>query len=213
MGKAESQQKKSTILKDAMVLVIITVIAGFSLGFVHELTAPIIQQRLLEQKTEAYKVVYAEAAEFGSDDNLTALAAEAATTVLAENGYTGTTIDDAYLALDSSGNTIGYVMSITTQKGYKGAMTISLGYSLEGETKGMEVLVNNETAGLGALASEAGFKNQFADKVVEKFEYTKSGAAADNQIDALSGATITTSAVVDAVNAGICFALSAAAGN
>jgi electron transport complex protein RnfG len=213
MGKAENQQKKSTILKDAMVLVIITLIAGFSLGFVHELTAPMIQQRLLEQKTEAYKVVYSEAVEFGADDNLTALAAEAATTVLTENGYTGTTIDDAYLALDSSGNTIGYVMSITTQNGYKGAITISLGYSLEGETKGMEVLVNNETAGLGALASGASFKNQFAGKVVEKFEYTKSGASADNQIDALSGATITTSAVVDAVNAGICFALSAAAGN
>ncbi|BCJ96675.1 electron transport complex subunit G [Anaerocolumna cellulosilytica] len=213
MGKTENQQKKSTILKDAMVLVIITVIAGFSLGFVHELTAPIIEQRLLEKKTEAYKVVYAEAAEFGSDENLAALASEAATTVLTENGYTGIAIDDAYLALDSSGNTIGYVMSITTQNGYKGAITISLGYSLEGETKGVEVLVNNETAGLGALASESGFKNQFADKVVEKFEYTKSGAAADNQIDALSGATITTSAVVDAVNAGICFALSASAGN
>lgn len=213
MSNSEKQHKKNTILKDAMVLVIITVIAGFSLGFVHELTAPIVAQRLLEQKTEAYKAVYADAAEFAADEKLSALAMEAADKVLADNGFTGITIDDAFLALDDAGNTIGYVMSATTQAGYNGGITISLGYSLDGESKGMEILVINETAGLGARASEASFKNQFANKKVEKFEYTKTGATAENQIDALSGATITSSAVVDVVNAGICFAQSAAAGN
>lgn len=48
------------------------------------------------------------------------------------------------------------------------------------------------------------FKSQFADKNVEKFEYTKNGATEDSQIDALSGATITTNAMVNGVNAGLC---------
>ena len=38
---------------------------------------------------------------------------------------------------------------------------------------------------------------------MEKFEYTKTGAASDEQIDALSGATITTNAVTNGVNAGL----------
>ena len=48
------------------------------------------------------------------------------------------------------------------------------------------------------------FKNQFKDRNVEKFTYTKTGAAADDEIDALSGATITTNAMTNGVNAGLC---------
>ena len=47
------------------------------------------------------------------------------------------------------------------------------------------------------------FKSQFAGKKVDKFQYTKSGATVDEEIDALSGATITTNAVTNAVNAGL----------
>ena len=46
-------------------------------------------------------------------------------------------------------------------------------------------------------------KPQFADKNAESFEYVKTGAAGENQIDAISGATITTHAVTNGVNAGL----------
>ena len=58
--------------------------------------------------------------------------------------------------------------------------------------------------GLGMRADTDDFKNQFKDKNVEAFSYTKSGASADDEIDALSGATLTTNAVTNGVNAGIC---------
>ncbi len=48
------------------------------------------------------------------------------------------------------------------------------------------------------------FKNQFKDKNVEKFTYTKTGATSDDEIDAISGATITTNAMTNGVNAGLC---------
>ena len=54
-------------------------------------------------------------------------------------------------------------------------------------------------------AKEASFQNQFKDKKVEQFKYTKSGASADNEIDALSGATITTNAVTNNVNAALAY--------
>ncbi len=53
------------------------------------------------------------------------------------------------------------------------------------------------------MRAEEVLKPQFADKNVEAFTYTKSGAAADDQIDAISGATITTNAVTNGVNAGL----------
>ena len=48
------------------------------------------------------------------------------------------------------------------------------------------------------------FKNQFSDKNAEAFEVTKAGASDENEINAISGATITSKAVTGGVNAGIC---------
>lgn len=46
---------------------------------------------------------------------------------------------------------------------------------------------------------------QFTDKNVERFTYTKSGATNDSEIDAISGATITTNAIVNGVNVGLMY--------
>ena len=48
------------------------------------------------------------------------------------------------------------------------------------------------------------FKEQFREKKTEKFTYTKTGAKEEGEIDALSGATITTNAMTNGVNAGLC---------
>jgi electron transport complex protein RnfG len=80
-----------------------------------------------------------------------------------------------------------------------------MGYSLEGMVQGVEFLSISETAGLGMNATKTEFKDQFTNKSVDQFEVTKLGATADNQIDALSSATITSKAVTNAVNAGIGF--------
>ena len=53
------------------------------------------------------------------------------------------------------------------------------------------------------MRAEEVLKPQFAGRQAEKFEYTKSGAISDDQIDAISGATITTNAVTNGVNAGL----------
>ena len=63
----------------------------------------------------------------------------------------------------------------------------------------------SETAGLGMKANEAEFKDQFKDKNVEKFSYTKSGESGDDKIDAISGATITTNAVTNAVDSALVY--------
>ena len=106
------------------------------------------------------------------------------------------------MAKDSAGSTIGYVITVTTKEGYGGDIQFTMGVREDGTVNGISLLSISETAGLGMRADEV-LKPQFAGKQVEKFSYTKSGATADNQIDAISGATITTNAVTNGVNAGL----------
>jgi electron transport complex protein RnfG len=200
----KKKSTQSTLVRDTAILFAITLIAGLLLGLVYEITAPIIAERRLQAKMDAYKVVYQSASEFIEDDVLTEKAGKAAETILVENGYDTITIDEALIAVDASGNKIGYVLSVSTQKGYKGNITLTLGYSLDGTITGMEFLMINETAGLGSKAKEPSFKGQFVNKQIEKFTLSKNATNAD-EVDALSGATITSRAVLDAVNAGICF--------
>lgn len=204
MSKEGKKVKNGTILKDAMVLFIITLIAGFALGFVHEVTLPAIEAQNLQAKMNAYRTVFPDAADFNPEDSLTGLIGETQT-LFESKGLTGITVDEALTAADEAGNKLGYVVVVTTDEGYGGAITLSLGYALDGTVKGIEILSMNETAGLGAKAGGKDFKSQFAEKKVTEFAYTKTGAGNANEIDALSGATITTRAVVNAVNAGLSF--------
>ena len=130
------------------------------------------------------------------------LLAEAAS-VLEGSGYNAQ-ITDVMAALDGSGAVIGYAMSISTS-GSQGEIVIAYGYGVDGTSMGIDILTSSETAGLGSKASEPEFKDQYAGKAVESFSVVKSGAAGDSEINAISGATITSNAVTTAVNAGIVF--------
>lgn len=184
------------IIKDALMLTFITLAAGLLLGFVYEITKePIAKQNELT-KQKAYKAVFSEADSFETQSSEGAFS-------LASIGFETATVDEAANALDANGNVLGFVYTITTSEGYGGNITITIGIDNDGAVKGVEFLTLSETAGLGMKAKEDSFKNQYVGKTVVKFTYTKNGAANENEIDAISGATITTSAVTNAVNAGI----------
>ena len=100
-------------------------------------------------------------------------------------------------ALDESGKTIGYVFT-TSSKGYGGEIKIMTGIGADGKVTGMEILAIEETAGLGMNAKKDDFRNQYVNNSGE-FTVVKSDAG-ENEIQALTGATITSQAVTDAVN-------------
>ena len=79
-----------------------------------------------------------------------------------------------------------------------------MGVTTDGVLNGISLLSISETAGLGMRAGEV-LVPQFENKDVDRFTYTKTGSTADSEIDAISGATITTSAVVNGVNAGLVY--------
>ena len=108
------------------------------------------------------------------------------------------TIDEVCTAGDA-----GYVITTTDKDGFGGNIQITVGIKKDGTINGVSILSISETAGLGMEADTDEFKSQFIGKQVNKFEYTKTGSTKDSEIDALSGATITTSAVTNAVNAAL----------
>lgn len=197
-------KKKSSIFINTLVLVLVTFVAITALAVVNQVTREPIAQAEINARAEVYKVVYPDAPKFAEIENSESII-EGSAEMLSSAGYDGCFINDALSVTDESGSIKGYVIAATSPSGYGGDIQIAVGISKDGKITGFDVVSNNETAGLGTKCTEPEFKSQFANKDAKILEYTKSGATADNQIDALSGATITTNAVTEAVNAAIVF--------
>ena len=193
------------IVKDAIILFVITLIAGLGLGAVHEITLGPIQAAQEAAATATYQEVYPEAASFEETDDLTAAVAAVAETI-GSQGFGKVSVDDAKLAKDASGNTIGYLITTTSKDGYKGDIQISTGITTEGNITGIGFLSIDETPGLGMKAKEPAFKDQFSGKPAATFSVSKTGATSDDQVNAISGATFSSSATTNAVNAAVYFA-------
>ena len=200
------------IIKDTIAITLITLVSGLLLGLVQDITAGPIAEQQQKAKEEAYKAVFADADSFEQVE-LTEEVSAGLEACLDENGYGAQNIDEVMTALDASGSQIGYAFTVTTCEGYGGDIQFAMGIKDDGTLNGISILSIGETAGLGMKANTDAFKDQFKDKNVEKFAYTKTGATADDEIDALSGATITTNAMTTGVNAGLCAFQYAEGGN
>ncbi|HIQ96955.1 MAG TPA: RnfABCDGE type electron transport complex subunit G [Candidatus Limivivens merdigallinarum] len=192
----------SKIIKNALILMAITLVAGLALGFVYDITKEPIAEQEQKAKAEAYEAVFPDAATLETIPEIEDVTADARE-VLDAKGLTQEDILEVMLAKDDAGNTLGVVMNITTHEGYGGDINFSMGIQKDGTVNGIQILSISETAGLGMKAAEEDFYGQYAGKKVDSFNYTKTGASADNEINAISGATITTNAVTNGVNAGI----------
>ena len=189
---------KNSIIKDTLAITLITLVAGLALGVVNDITADPIAKQAAKAKEEAYTAVFADASSFEE------LNVDGMEGYLDKNGFPAQDIDEAMVAKDEDGKELGYAFTVTTSEGYGGDIQFSMGIKDDGTLNGISILSIGETAGLGMRANTDEFKNQFRDRNVEKFVYTKNGASEDNEIDALSGATITTNAMTNGVNAGLC---------
>ncbi len=189
------------MIKDAAILLLITLVAGLALGFVYQITKEPIA--LAEEKAakEAYEEVFPGAADFEEaeliwpEDTIWQDA-------WSENGLGAVEIKNVLKALGTDSSLLGYVLTVTSHEGYGGDITFTMGIAADGTLNGISILDISETAGLG-MKAESVLKPQFAGKKVPSFTYTKQGADSDSQIDAISGATITTNAFTNAVNGGL----------
>lgn len=171
------------ILKLTFILFLISAIVAGVLGVVNEITKDRIAEIAAEKTATAYANV---------------LAAEEYTD--AEYKGDDTRVQKVSTAFDKDGNAIGYVVE-TVVTGSQGSITIIIGVDTEYKCTGISITSSSETSGLGAVASSAGEKG-------ENFRAQFVGQGADvglvkngGDIEAITGATITSTAVVNAVSA------------
>ena len=188
-----------TMIKNALILFAITLVAGVLLGLVYQVTKePIAYQDKLAQD-KANQSVFAAASTFNDKDVNEAAALDAATK------HGGATIESVKEAVDGSGTVLGYVVQIKT-KGYGDFIEYTVGITNEGNINGISIISIAETPGLGMNADKV-LRPQFVDKAATQFAVVKNGQLSDGntQIEAISGATITSRAVTNGVNAAVTY--------
>ena len=181
------------IPKPVIALTLIAALAGLALSGVYSLTRSTIEEQELAKETEAYKAVCPEADSFA-----VAEAAQESITAMADSA---TRVNKAYVAKDAAGNVIGYALNVTS-KGFGGNVTLAMGLTADGRITGISFTELNETAGLGMKADEPAFKDQFPGKG-GKLTLVKGTASGGQEISAITGASVTSNAVVNAVNVGL----------
>ncbi len=97
--------------------------------------------------------------------------------------------DSVYIG-EKDGGVVGYAVNVITQEGYGGAIEMIVGFDPDFRMTGLEFISMSETPGLGTRAKEDSFLSQFLGEEAKEFE----------EIDAITGATITSKAVNGAIN-------------
>ena len=172
---------KKNIIIPTIASFLICLVATTLLAFANSVTAPIIEELAVKTEMESRKKVCTLATEFAD---------ESANGVSYAIGY------------DEGGKEIGMIFT-TTAKSYGGEILVMTGIDTEGRITGVELLSINDTAGLGMNATKEDFRSQFLG-LVNGIKVMKNSSNHDNnEITALTGATITSQAVADAVNAAL----------
>ena len=190
------------ILKSTLVLVLITLIAGLSLATVYEVTKDPIAAAEKKARDDAYRMAMPNAKGFIAigkhEESMYPIEAgkgvriNACLTATADQSETDVSTGTEY-------RVVGFVVNVTSSNGYGGDITLAVGVLRDGSIQGISVIAQSETAGLGAVCADKKFTDQFVG-INNWIEYVKTGKTEANQIHAISGATITTSAVTEAVN-------------
>ena len=182
---------KNPMIKNTVILTVITLISGLLLGTVYGITKDPIEKQIQESTLAAYKLVLPEAQDFEELNDLTY-------PITSENGDVSIIVK----GLGSGGEVVGYVVNVTNHESYGGDVTLAVGVKSDKSVGAIEVLEINDTPGLGMKAKEEPFKKGFEGTAL-------TGDAGDDAltalsgVDGISGATITTIAVKRAVYAAL----------
>lgn len=166
------------IIKPTLCLFIICLLITLLLAATNNLTSQKIQQQAVKKQEDSCKLVFENAQSFQ------------------EETYSDITY---FKALDNDNNTLGYVLT-TKSNGYGGEIKVMTGIDNNKNVTGIVILSQNETPGLGSNAEKESFRSQFKQSIPNNgFNVVKS-TPSGGEIEALTGATITSKAVTKAVN-------------
>lgn len=177
-AEAAATSTFNELIKPSLVLLLICMVVTAALAFTYQLTAPVIAE-INERNANAARGELLPQGE-GSFSEVKAQ--------LLEN------VSEVYKADNGAG-----MVFTTLDKGFGGQITVMVGIDSEGAITGVKVTKHTETPGLGTKAMTAEYLSQYqGQKAV-----TRSGEPGETQIDAITGATITSNAVYRAVESAL----------
>ncbi len=188
-----------SVIKNTLILVAITLTAALCLAVVYAVTKNRIAEAEAKERMDSFYTVMADTDVFDKIDE---------SEVKTYNEDHKSSVVEAYNAYGKDGGFIGIVVSVVSHNGYGGDIVLSVGVDTDGLITGMKVTSMSETSGLGANCQNEEWTSQFAGKA-SPLTYKNSNQQSEdnNAVDALTSATITTKAVLEAVNSGTGFAL------
>jgi electron transport complex protein RnfG len=176
------------IVKLGLILFIISSVAATLLAMTYDFTLEqILEQRGIADEI-ARKEVFPDADEFVAADE----------DQIANYQSKNPAIAEVYFA-KAGGNTVGYVVK-TKPSGFGGSVDVVTGFTTDGIITGLRVGNHQETPGLGANATLPEFFSQFKGLTILSPVVVNKTIPGENEILAISGATITSQAVTNGVN-------------
>ena len=175
-------------------------VLGVSVGLlrgVAGVTADVVEKRQLSENLTVYRALLPDAVDFSIPEE-TKQAIEALNGAAWGSGFGNAVIREAVSATDAVGAAAGHVVTVRTMDGRDGPITLSVGFLPNGTLNGILYSELNETPGIGMKVEEESFTGQFIG-------IPASTLSLGTEIDAASGATISSTAVLNAVNAAIDF--------
>lgn len=180
----------NNFLRNGIVLLVIAAVSAGLLAVVNGFTSKVIAQAEFEKSVEAYVEIYGDKA-----DDFEPLE-EAKKTAIIEK-YPS--VQDIFVA-KKGGEIVGYGINHITS-GYGGEMTNAIGLLNDNTIAGFRNIQNAETPGIGTQITEAPYFDKFEGKSFANGELKGSPeASGEDEIPMISGATVSSTAVLDGVN-------------
>ncbi|WP_130806541.1 RnfABCDGE type electron transport complex subunit G [Senegalia massiliensis] len=178
------------IIKLGLILLLITSISAVVLGLTNSVTEEKIEEAENLVSEEARKAVLPGAEKFVKEES----------TEINKISKDNSDILEVYKGMNNQDEFLGYAIK-TASSGYGGNVEVITGISNDGTITGMNVVSHQETPGLGANATGEEFQSQFKEMPTKKdITVVKSEPQNEEEVQALTGATITSDAVVKGVN-------------
>ncbi len=176
-------------LKLSLFLLVVAGVSGAGLSYVNDLTGPLIEKQILQNKIDSFKEVYPQADKVEN---------ESATWLKSPYDPALKEVNIAY----RNGAPVGIIYAVET-KGYSGPISSLIGFDISSlKLTAIKVLSQRETPGLGAKAKESPFQDRYKNKnSAVPLEVTKTAPTKEHQIQAITASTITSKAVTKGVNA------------
>ena len=180
------------IVKPTVILFVVCMVVTIALAVTNAATKDKIIERAEQDENNSRKEVLSEAESFEEVQGLDTIIGDNAKLTMVKKAFKGV----------KDGQEAGKVFMVES-KGYGGVMKITIGIDASGKVSGVKITEMNETPGLGSKASESPFMSQFNVAPKEPFAVVKSGKSKNEEISAISGATITSKAVTQGVQAAV----------